>query len=242
MKKILIVPLAIFVACILISGCVGQIKNPTANTSNVSPPNVSPTISFMPFTNSTNVSTPNSSVTTPLKGPLRVSIGGWETDLPVFVDNHSVGIASHNKPLDLMLDEGNHTVKICAGTQCKEEVVTVRFAKLRIVDFEPWLVDVVQFPGPTAQIVGWYPSGDQITVSIEFINPSTKDIQMSAKVTCSYTFIESRSNNRVGSVGQGLVNANVKSGTRAIQNVNINLASGYSYVYSVPEISSITYR
>jgi len=241
MKNILLVPLVIVVACILMAGCVGQIRNTTVNNSNVSPTNT-----FTPFTNSTNVSTisntSNITVTSGLKGPLRVTIGGWEADLPVYIDNQSVGIASHNKPLDLMVEEGNHTVKICAGTLCNEEVVTVRFAKPRIVDFEPWLVDVVQFPKPTAQIVGWYPSGDQITVSVEFINPSTKDLQMSAKVTCSYTYIESRSNNRIGSVGQGLVNANVKSGARAMQNVNLNLASGYSFVYSIPEISSITYR
>ncbi len=83
MKNVLLVPLVIVVACILMAGCVGQIRNTTANNSNVSPTNT-----FTPFTNSTNVSTisntSNITVTPGLKGPLRVSIGGWEADLPVY--------------------------------------------------------------------------------------------------------------------------------------------------------------
>ena len=65
---------------------------------------------------------------------------------------------------------------------------------------------------------------------------------MSAEVKCAYTYIESRSNNRVGGSAQGIINANVKSGNRVMQTVNLYLASGYSYVYSIPVISGITSR
>ena len=65
---------------------------------------------------------------------------------------------------------------------------------------------------------------------------------MSAQVQLSYTYIESRSNNRVGSGAQRIVTTNVKSGARVMQTVDLNLASGYSYVYSIPTISGITSR
>ncbi len=235
MKIIVLIPLIIIIGCILATGCVGQIKNTTGNITTVT------TITtFAPLSNVTNIS--NTTVTSGLKGPLRVSIGGWDADLPVFLDNKSVGIVSHDKPLDLMVNEGNHTVKICAGTMCKEEVVSIQFAKQRLIDFEAWLMQEVEFAKPTARIVGYYPSGDQYTITVEFINPSTKDLIMTAEVKAGYTYIESRSNNRVGSVAQGIVNANVKSGSRTMETLYLDLASGYSYTHSIPEISKITTR
>jgi len=236
MRSIVLILFIIISGCILAAGCVGQIKNTTVNTT------ITPSNTFTPLTNMTNMSnTSNVTVTSGLKGPLRVSIGGWETDLPVFIDNTSVGIVTHDKPLDLMLDEGNHTVKVCAG-KCKEEVVTIQFAKPRFIDFEEWLLNEVKYPKPTAQMIGYYTSGDEITITIEFINPSSKDLSMSAEVKCGYSYIESRSNNRVGGVAQGIVNTNVASGTSKIQTVNLGLASGYSYVYDIPSISKITFR
>jgi hypothetical protein len=234
MKITVLIPLLI-IGCILATGCVGQIKNTTANVTTV------PTNTFAPLTNITNVSN-TTNVTSGLKGSLRVSIGGWEADLPVFIDNVSVGIVTHDKPLDLMVEEGNHTIKVCTALMCEEEVVTIKFAKQRLVDFEERLIRDVEFAKPTARIAGYYTSGDQITITVEFINPSAKDLSMSAEVKCGYTYIESRSNNRVGSIAQGIVNANVKSGNRVMETVYLNLASGYSYVYSIPTISSITSR
>ena len=214
MKNIVLIPLIIVIGCILTTGCVGQIKNETVNL-----PTVTPTNTFIPFSNVTNTSNiTNINVTPGLKGPLRVSIGGWDADLPVFIDNKSVGIVTHDKPLDLMVEEGNHTVKVCAALTCEEENVTIKFARPRIVEFEERLIRDVEFPKPTARIVGYYPSGsDSMSISVEFINPSIKDLVMSAEVKCAYTYIESRSQNRVGSMAQGIVNANVKSGTRVMQ-------------------------
>jgi hypothetical protein len=238
MKMIMCISLILIVGCILATGCVGQVKN-----TSVTVPSVTPTATFTTFTNLTNVSgTPNGTVSSGLKGPLRVSIGGWDADLPVFIDNQSVGIVTHDKPLDLMVEEGNHTIKVCTGLKCEEENVTIQFARPRLVNFEESLLRDVGYPNPTARIIGSYPSGDHIVISVEFINPSTKDLQMSAVVKCGYTYIESRSNSRVGSVAEGMAAANVKSGTRVAQNVGIDLASGYSYMYSIPTISDITSR
>lgn len=241
MKIIVLIPLIIIIGCILATGCVGQIKNTTGNVTTVTTINT-----FAPLSNVTNLTNltnlTNTTVTSGLMGPLRVSIGGWDADLPVFIDNKSVGIATHDKPLDLMVNEGNHTVRICAGTMCKEEIVTIQFAKQRLVDFEEWLIRDVEFAKPTARIVGYYPSGDQYTISVEFINPSTKDLIIQAEVKAGYTYIEPRSNNRVGSVAQGIVSANVKSGSRVMETLYLDLASGYSYSHSIPVISSVTTR
>ena len=238
MRSIVLISFLIMIGCILTAGCVGQIKNTTVNATATG----TPKITFTPFSNASNITNvTNVTVTTGFQGPLRVSIGGWQADLPVFIDNTSVGIVTHDKPMDLMLDEGNHTVKVCAG-KCKEEVVTIQFAKPRFVDFEGWLLEEVKYANPTAQMVGSYTSGDEITVYIEFINPTSEDVSMSAEVRCGYSYIESRSNNRVGSVAQRIINANVKSGGRVMQTVNLELASGYSYMYDIPEISEITAR
>jgi len=238
MKNIVLIAFVIIIGLILATGCVGQIKHETNETLNKT---VTPTNTFVPISsNASNVS--NITITSGLKGPLRVSIGSWDADLPVFIDNTSVGTVTHSKPLDLMLEEGNHTVRVCAGTICLDEDVSIQFARQRLVDFEARLLNEVVFSQPTARIVSYYPSGDEFTVTVEFINPSEKELAMSAEVRLSYTYIESRSNNRVGSGAQRIVTANVKSGARAMQTVDLNLASGYSYVYSIPTISGITSR
>ena len=171
-------PVILIAGCILATGCVGQIKNTAVNNTTATPTNT-----FTPFLNTSNDMT-NITVTSGLKGPLRVSIGGWDADLPVSIDNKSVGIGRNNKPLDLMLEEGNHTVKVCAGTICLDENVTIKFARQRLVDFEERLLNEVVFPKPTARIVSYYPSGDEFTVTVEFINPSEKDLAMSAEISC----------------------------------------------------------
>jgi len=238
MKNIVLIPLIIIIGCILTTGCVGQIKNETVNL-----PNASPINTFTPFSNVTNTSNMTTINVTPgLNGSLRVSIGGWDADLPVSIDNKSVGIVSKGNPLDLMVEEGNHTVKVCAATMCEEQNVTIQFARQRLVDFEAQLIQDVQFPKPTARIVSYYQSGDRVTINVEFINPSLKDLTMSAEVSCSYTYIESRSDQREGDIAQDVVTAYVGSGSRVMQTVVLYSASGYSYVYSIPQITAITSR
>jgi hypothetical protein len=240
MKSTVIIPCLIVVGCILTAGCIGQIKNTSANTT------VTPVNTFSPLSNLTNMSnttnSTNTNVPSGLKGPLRVSIGGWDAELPVSVDNVSVGVVTKDKPLDLMLPEGNHTVQVCTGIICEEQNVTVRFAKQGVVDFEESLIKDAEFPKPTAQIIGFNPSGSTISVNVEFINPSAQDLSMSAEVKCAYTYIDSRSNNRVGGSGQGIISATVPKGQRVTQTLYIYLADGYSYIYSTPVISGITVR
>lgn len=245
MKNIVLISLIIIIGCVLATGCVGQLKQETNETLNNK--TATPTNTFAPFSNTTNMSNSTNSTnitieTSGLKGPLTVSIGGWDASLPVLVDDQDVGTVTKVKPLNLMLDEGNHTVKVCAGTKCIEEVVTIKFAKQRTVDFEDRLIKELEFPNPTARINGYYTAGDQVSVTVEFINPSSKDLSMTAEVKCAYTYIESRSNNRVGGSAQSLVNAYVESGKRTTQTVNLYLVDGWSYTYSIPVISESTSR
>jgi hypothetical protein len=241
MKITVLISLIIVVGCILTTGCVGQVKNEIVDNTTVTPVNTFTT--FSDIGNTSNISTvSNITVGTGLKGPLRISIGGWTADLPVTIDNKSVGVVTHDKPLTLMVDEGNHTVQVCAGKICESQNVTIKFANQRTIDFEEQLIRDVGFPTPTARIVGYYPIGDQIFVDVEYINPSIKDVVISAHIATGYSYIESRTNNRVGGVTEGLVSASVKSGTRVTDTEVFDLASGYSYTYSVPEISKISVR
>ena len=236
MKIITLLSLTVICGWILTCGCIGHIKDTSQNTTTITPANT-----FIPFSNETsNVS--NKTASSGLNGTLVVSIGGWDADLPVSIDNASAGIVRRDKPLNLVLEEGNHTVKVCAGTLCEEEVVTIKFAKQGYIDFEDRLIKDVEFPKPTARIVGFNPSGSTVTVNVEFINPSPKDLSMSADIKCAYTYIDSRSNNREGGSAQNIINANVGSGQRTIQTVYLSLADGYSYTYSTPVISGISSR
>jgi len=129
MKSVVILTILVTVGCILAAGCVAQPKKDL----NVS---VTPTNTFAPFINATTVPGTNgtfnsSNVTnvTKLKGPLRVSLSNFNANLTVFVDNQTVGFVTAANPLDLSVNEGNHSVKVCLGAICEQDYVVVVFAK-----------------------------------------------------------------------------------------------------------------
>jgi len=80
-------------------------------------------------------------------------------------------------------------------------------------------------------------NGDQIAVNVEFINSTTETLTMSAEISCGYSYIESRSNNRVGNSAQSFMLATLKPDDRTIKMLNLNLASGYSDNFGVPIIT-----
>ncbi len=233
MKIIMLLALLI-AGCILATGCVGQMKNATVNDKTVNP-----TITFTPFSNMTSVSAniSNSTVTSGLKGLLKISSGGWIGEFPVSVDKTSVGVLATKKPITLMIEEGNHTVEVCCGIICEQENVTIKFGKQRTIDFSEQLKKDCEISEPTARIIGYYLSGDQITVNVEFINPTTQTLTMSADINCGYSYIESRSYDRVGNSAGGQLYSTLKSGDRETQILKLNLASGFSYIYDIPTIT-----
>ncbi len=228
--------LTLVIAVCLAAGCVGQMKTAAGNI-----PAVTPSGTFNPFSNDTidpllsNIS--NSTGSSGLKGLLKISTGGLIGEFPVSIDNMSSGVVTPQRPLSLMLDEGNHTVEVCCGVICEEENVTIKFGKQRIVDFSEQLQKDCEFSEPTARITGYFLSGDLLTVNTEFINPSARTLTMSAEISCGYSYIESRSNNRVGNSAQGLVFSTLNAGDRITKTLNLNLASGNSYKYDIPTIT-----
>jgi hypothetical protein len=235
--KISVLPFLIIAGC-LAAGCVGQMKTAASNI-----PVATPQETFIPFSNGTPLSAPSNSSngTEPagLKGLLKISLDGWIGEFPLSIDNKSTGVVATKRPVTLMMDEGNHTVEVCCGLVCEHENVTIKFGEQRNIDFSERLKKDCEFLEPAVRIVGYFQNGDQITVNVEFINPTTKTLAMSAEISCGYSYIESRSNNRVGNCAQGQVFSTLNPGDRITKVLNLNLAGGYSYMYEIPTITRV---
>jgi len=224
MKSIVVRTLVIIIVWVLVTGC-----------ATPSPPHKDEggNVTFSPF------SIPPANVT---RGPLKISNGGWTGEYPVTVDNMSVGVVSAKNPLTLMIKEGSHVVSVCCGRICEYENVTVSFGKQQTVDLSEQLKKDLEFSEPAMRIVGYYLSGDRITVAVEFINPTMHALTMTGDVSCGYSYIDSRTYNRLGNSAQGRVYATVNACDRVTQIVNLNLATGSSYMYDMPTISTVSVK
>jgi hypothetical protein len=248
MKIITLLTLLIAVGCIFATGCVAQPKKDPVNTT------VSPTNTFTPFVNTTTVPGSNitnatnatnaTNVTPKLKGPLRVSVGSYSTDdpLPVSIDNTSVGVVKAGFPLDLMVTEGNHSVVVCVGVICPEKFTTVVFAKSSYLDFEEILRSRAEFSKPVIRILRSYKNGDGVGVELEYINPTNKDLTMSAELSVGYTYIDGRTNIRMGDSVRSKATEWVEAGRRVTRTVDLNFVYGSSYSYDEPAIIQTGYQ
>lgn len=235
MKMIVLLTVLITVGCILVAGCINPMNNDSVPEKCICP--------VCPSLNATNTTDSNLSVTansTKLKGPLRISITGFIAELAVTLDNQTAGIVTTAKPLDLMVDEGNHSVRVCVGSICELEEVTIQFAKISSVDFGDRLIKDVEFPSPTARIIDYYRNGDGIAVVVEFINPTAKDLTMTAEVTVGYSFISGRTDQRGGESARGKAYTVVKAGQRETNTLGLAFADGYSYMFDPPILGQIT--
>jgi len=243
----LIVPftLVMAVGCILATGCVALTNKNTVNATTAAGIAPFSTISD-PVLNKTINATADS--TSLLKGSLRVSIRGitFPANLSVVLDNETVGTVEPTTPLYLMVPEGNHTVKVCVRSVCEQENVTTRFGRYVTVDFTERLQRDVEFLDPfvqpTARILGCYKNGNAISLDVEFTNPSTKDLQMSVKVSCGYSYIDDRSSMRVGESAGGMLVQNVKGGQRITKTLDLSFARGESVSYDYPVIQELTVK
>jgi hypothetical protein len=172
-------------------------------------------------------------------GPLTVSIGGYNADLPVILDNISIGNASQGKPLSLMVSEGNHTIKVCVGLICQNETVNVKFAKPTIIDFGERLKKVAEFSTPTVRIVNTRQAGARVTVDLEYINPTKNDLTFTTTVQCAYTYIDAQG--RKANFKQITVTRSVKAGNTTKQSSDIVLDGGRSYIIESPHILDTKY-
>jgi hypothetical protein len=244
MKIITLLALFIAVGCIFATGCVAQIKKDPVNAS------VTPTTTFEPFTNATTVpgsnatlnATNTSNTTSILKGPLRISIGNYFADhpLPVLIDNQTVGVVTVGVPLDLMLNEGSHSVAVCVGVICPEKYTTVVFAKRSYLDFEDLLKQKAEFSKPVARIIKSFKNGNGVGVDLEFINPTQNDLTMSAEVICGYTYIDGRTNIRMGDSVRSRASEFVEAGRHVTRTEYLYFADGSAYSYDEPRLGEVT--
>lgn len=240
MKSVVILTILVTMACILAAGCVAQPKK-DLNAS------VTPTSTFSPFVNATPVpgtngtfNVTNATNVTKLQGPLRILLSNFNANLSVILDNQTAGFVTPGKPLDLMVDEGDHQVKVCVGAICETDQVTVVFAKRTYIDFGERLRKVVEFPEPTARIIDSFRSGDGVRVVVEFINPTEKTLFMTAEVTVGYSFISGRSGQRVGESVRGQAYSDVRAGSRVSETLLLDFADGSSYMFDPPTLGKIT--
>jgi len=235
MKISMLLTLVVVVGCVLATGCIAQTKkdfnNTTVNTTNTFTPFVNTTMNITNVTNATNV--------TALKGPLRVSISNFNANLAVILDNKTVGSVTPAKPLDIMVNEGNHSVTVCVGVICEVEYVNIIFAKKSFIDFGDRLKKSVEFPEPTARITDSYRDGDGVSVVVEFINPSTDNLMMSAEITVGYSYISGRTGQRGGDSARGIVYGDVNAGRRSSEVLRLYFAEGTAYMYDPPAIQKI---
>ena len=120
----------VIMGCLLAGGCTTISINTTAEQP--TPPDMSSNLNIIPTTilpQKTNLMSINS-------GQLVVSIGGYNAQFPVIVDNKNSGTVTQGKPLKLNLSEGIHTIKICSGEVCETVDVNIISAITTTIDFE----------------------------------------------------------------------------------------------------------
>lgn len=243
----LIIPLALFmvVGCILAAGCVTMPEQPAVNAT------PTPTITVSDVNRTTNETTvihETANITPPLKSSLKVSIGGlsYPANLSVVLDNETVGVVNPTTALYLMVPEGNHTVMVCESSVCEQENVTTRFGMYARVDFSEKIQQNNKFPNPTtppaARIVDFFRNGDTISVKVEFFNPSTKDLLMSAEVRCMYSYLDSRTSLKREETARGILEQNVNAGQTITTWLDLSLNRGYDYNYKSPLIEKLTVK
>jgi len=248
MKTLSLLTLLIAIGCIIATGCVAAIpKNPVNAT-------VTPVNTFAPFVNTTTVpgtnvtnaanttNVTNATAKPKLKGPLRVSIGSYfaEQPLPVLIDNQTFGVVTRASPVDLMVDVGNHSVQVCVGVICPEQYIDIAFAKQSYLDFESVLKEKAEFSKPTVRILKSYKNGQGVSVDLEFINPTLKAVSLSAEVSCGYTYIDGRTNIRMGDSVRVKDTEWVEPGIPITRTANLYFADGSAYTYDEPTLGEVT--
>jgi hypothetical protein len=209
------------VGFILAAGCVATTNKNTGNSSS--------------NTSDTRLNTTATSTST-LKGSLSVSVTGFSSreNLSVVLDNKTAGTVNRITPLNLMVSEGDHTVMVCADSVCVHKNVTTRFGKYVTVDFSEQLQREVANAQPTVRIIACNRNGNTLSVDVEFINPSTKDCQMSVTVRSGYSYIDGRTSLKMGDSTRGIITQTVKAGQRLTERLDLHFANGNSINYDYP--------
>ena len=233
----LIVPFALLMTAgfIVAAGCVVPTNNGSVNASASAPSTITSDIGVKKTINAT-MNTPSE-----LKGSLKVSVSGisYPENLSVVLDNETVGTVNPATPLFLMVSEGNHTVMVCRSSVCKQENVTTGFGRYVTVDFSKQFQKDVEFPNPTARILTYYKNGNVISVNVEYINPSTKDLLMSVVVSCRYTYIDDRTLLKIDDTSIDISEQYVTAGQRITEWQDLYVAGNTILNYDKPVITEL---
>jgi hypothetical protein len=186
----------------------------------------------------TNVDFGNRFLRNTTRAEIMVSIGGYNAQLPVKVDNVTVGTVAQGKPLTIMVNTGEHAIVVCSGAVCEKEQVDAKFGKRSVVEFGERLQRDAEFTAPTARIVSTAQNGNYLVVGVEFINPNTKEVTITVTISCQYSYINNN-DERVGSSAQVKVTRVVKASSRSTETPNIYL-SGNAVIASPPGITEMT--
>jgi hypothetical protein len=92
---------------------------------------------------------------------------------------------------------------------------------------------------PTARVLECYKNGNHLSVNIEFINPTSKDLQMSGVVSCGYSYIDDRTGTKMGDSTRCTFVQNVNAGQHITKGMVLNLVNGNSLSYSYPVIEEL---
>jgi hypothetical protein len=163
-----------------------------------------------------------------LMADLIIYIGGYDAVLPAYVDNVSVGNVSPVNPLNLKVTSGIHYVKVCSGVICENAVIETKFGRPSYIDFGEQLKRDVEFPDPTVRILSASQNGNTLVVNSEFINPTRKDLTMTATISATYTFLDPETKVRTGNSVSTIQSHLVKSGERTKYQFSLYLGGGSS--------------
>jgi len=96
-------------------------------------------------------------------GQILVSIGAYDAQFSVFIDNTTYGNVSKGNPLNLELSDGIHNVTICKDTVCETTYVLSQSAIITTIDFEKRLdKDIPQ--GSLNITIGNYSTGCKVFI------------------------------------------------------------------------------
>jgi len=228
--------LIMVVGFILAAGCSAPTNNGTLNAT------TAPTLAPIPNTSDLiKTITPTPGSPSELKGSLKVSISGisYPETLSVVLDNETVGMVNPTTPLYLMVSEGNHTVMVCKNSVCRQENVTTTFGKYVTVDFSNQIQKDMGFPSPSARILNYYKNGNLLSVNVEYINPSTKDLLMSVVISSRYTYIDDRTLIKIEDTSTDISEQYVNAGQRITEWQNLYFASDNILNFDRPVIKEL---
>lgn len=172
---------------------------------------------------------------------LVVSIGGYNAqELQVFLDNTSAGLVSQGRPLTIQVNTGVHEVKVCSGVVCPKKQIEVKFGKQNFIDFGEQLLKDAEYVEPTVRIVDYTMNGNYLRINAEYINPTEKDLTLSATFSCVYSYKDYSTNTRLSSFGQGISIQYVHASNRVTSATDMYLSGGSDIIVSEPVVLRVT--